>query len=350
MIDGKKSGQSMNIKKIRSILSEQLPEEALITDAEMGNYCSLRCGGRAALLVTAENMDELRYVLYVLKGAEVLFGAESCCGGEGVCGTGHRCCGKESCQSTDKMGTADLVILGNGTNLLVRDGGYEGVVLRLGSGFTGIRREGNFLTAGAAAPLSKIAKEAAQNGLSGLAFAAGIPASAGGAVFMNAGAYGGEMKDVVKSVRMISRDGLREAILSGDELEFSYRTSALRKSGDIVTEVTFELTPGDPEAIAAEMRELAERRNAKQPLAYPSAGSFFKRPQGHFAGALIEEAGLKGLSVGGAQVSALHAGFIINKGGASAGDVLALMRLVQNIVRDRSGVELVPEVQIIGRD
>lgn len=340
----------MNIQKIKSILSEQLPEEALIPDADMGSYCSLRCGGRAALLVTAENLEELRYALYVMKGAEVLFGKGSCCGGGHDCGAAVRCCGKENCPNAGKEEMEGLVILGNGTNLLVRDGGYEGVVLRLGSGFAEIRREGNLLTAGAAAPLSKIAREAAQNGLSGLAFAAGIPASAGGAVFMNAGAYGGEMKDVVKSIHVISRDGLREAILSGDELGFSYRKSALRESGDIVTEVTFELTPGDPAAIAAEMRELAEQRNAKQPLAYPSAGSFFKRPKGHFAGALIEEAGLKGLSVGGAQISSLHAGFIINKGGASAGDVLTLVRLVQNVVRDRSGVELIPEVQIIGRD
>lgn len=391
----------MDLQGIKSVLSEYLGDEHVIENADMSEYCSFRCGGRAALLVTAHDMDALRYALYVTRGADALFegcgscsektecsAAESCAGGicgsetcasdgrgcfsdcdaadcgsrncaSGGCGKAPQCgncCGgrKEGgsgcCKAGQSAKTADVMIIGNGSNILVRDGGFDGVIIKLGDAFTKVEQDGKRITAGAAALLSTVSKEAAQRGLTGMEFAGGIPGSLGGAVYMNAGAYGGEMKDVVKSVKAISPDGMREYIADVSELALSYRHSIFTENGDIVTEVTLELENGDKAEIEKTMRELAEKRSSKQPLKFPSAGSFFKRPEGHFAGALIEEAGLKGLSVGGAQVSPLHAGFIVNAGGAAAGDIISLMKLVQNTVKDRTGVELVPEVRIIGRD
>ncbi len=367
----------MDLLDIKLLLAEKLGDDCVIADAEMSSYCSFRCGGRADLLVTAEDMDALRYILYVTAGAEVIFGGFAGCKNATFCSSGH-CCEKRMCASCEKekqhgrnkesfeslspekhgicslcekkkaKAMPEVMVLGNGSNILVQDGGYRGIIIKLGDGFTEVRRSGRYITAGAAASLSTVAKEAARCGLSGLAFANGIPASCGGAVFMNAGAYGSEMKEVVQSVKVISRDGLREYLADNSELEFSYRHSLFAESGDIITEVTFALTEEDSAVIEREMRLLSEKRSAKQPLQYPSAGSFFKRPDGHFAGALIEEAGLKGLSVGGAQISPLHAGFIVNTGGATASDVTALMCLVQNTVYDRSGIMLMPEVQIIG--
>ena len=178
----------------------------------------------------------------------------------------------------------------------------------------------------------------------------GIPGSIGGAVFMNAGAYGGEIKDVIKSVTAVSRETGEIKEMTKDELGLSYRHSVFTETGDIITEAVFELEPADREAIEEKMKDLAEKRNSKQPLQYPSAGSFFKRPEGFFAGKLIQDAGLKGLSVGGAQVSEKHSGFIINTGNATATDIISLMHLVQNTVYDKFGVMLEPEVRIVGED
>ena len=239
-------------------------------------------------------------------------------------------------------------VIGHGSNLLVLDGGIRGLVIRIEKNMKNIRREGNRLTAAAGAMLGAVAGFAAENGLTGLEFASGIPGTVGGAVTMNAGAYGGEMKDVVVRVDGILPDGT-EMSLSGEEMRFGYRRSAVKDLNLIVTEVTMELAEGDPAAIRAKMSELNRQRAEKQPLDVPSAGSTFKRPEGFYAAALIDQCGLKGYSVGGAQVGMKHAGFLVNSGDSSR-DYLELVRTVQRIVRERAGVELEPEIRIIGEE
>ena len=241
-----------------------------------------------------------------------------------------------------------VTVIGHGSNLLVLDGGIRGLVIRIDKNMKNIRREGNRLTAAAGAMLGAVAGFAAENGLTGLEFASGIPGTVGGAVTMNAGAYGGEMKDVVVRVDGILPDGT-EMSLSGEEMRFGYRRSAVKDLNLIVTEVTMELAEGDPAAIRAKMSELNRQRAEKQPLDVPSAGSTFKRPEGFYAAALIDQCGLKGYSVGGAQVSMKHAGFLVNSGDSSR-DYLELVRTVQRIVRERAGVELEPEIRIIGEE
>ena len=237
-----------------------------------------------------------------------------------------------------------VTVIGNGTNLLVHEEGVRGVVLHLGERFSAISAEEDRLYACAGAALSKLASEAKERGLAGLEFAHGIPGSVGGAVLMNAGAYGGEMKDVVTSVCYLNHDG---EIGETWEPGFAYRQSRFAGRGEVVVGAWVRLTPDDPAAIHARMMELWAKRSASQPLDKPSAGSFFKRPAKGYAGALIEEAGLKGFSIGGAQVSEKHAGFLINTGIATFSDVTALMEYVQETVYARSGVHLEPEVRII---
>ena len=241
-----------------------------------------------------------------------------------------------------------VTVIGHGSNVLVLDGGIRGLVIRIDKNMKNIRREGNRLTAAAGAMLGAVAGFAAENGLTGLEFASGIPGTVGGAVTMNAGAYGGEMKDVVVRVDGILPDGT-EMSLSGEEMRFGYRRSAVKDLNLIVTEVTMELAEGDPAEIRAKMSELNRQRAEKQPLDVPSAGSTFKRPEGFYAAALIDQCGLKGYSVGGAQVSMKHAGFLVNSGDSSR-DYLELVRTVQRIVRERAGVELEPEIRIIGEE
>lgn len=238
-------------------------------------------------------------------------------------------------------------IIGNGSNLLVGDGGIRGIVIALGSRASDIAVEGNVITAEAGALLSRTAHRAAEAGLAGMEFAAGIPGSLGGAVVMNAGAYGGEMKDIIVSVQVLTQEGQmcwREA----GEMDFGYRHSAVADNGDIVLSARIELTPGDREAIRGRMEELRDQRVAKQPLEYPSAGSTFKRPEGYYAGKLIMDAGLRGFRVGDAQVAEKHCGFVINRGHATAHEVDALMQEVRRRVKEQSGVELEPEVRRIG--
>ena len=239
-----------------------------------------------------------------------------------------------------------VTVIGHGSNLLVLDGGIRGLVIRIEKNMREIRREGNRLTAQAGAMLGSVAAAAAEAGLTGLEFASGIPGTIGGGVTMNAGAYGGEMKDVTVRVKGIRPDG-SPVDLTGGKMRFGYRRSAVTELGFVVTEVTLELQPGDPAAIRARMAELNAMRAEKQPLDVPSAGSTFKRPEGYFAAALIDQCGLKGYSVGGAQVSQKHAGFLINTG-SSSGDYLELVRTVQRIVQERAGVLLEPEIKIIG--
>lgn len=242
-----------------------------------------------------------------------------------------------------------VTLVGNGSNLLVRDKGIRGLVIKLGSMLRDIKVSGNVLTFGSGVSLAQASKKAAELGLSGMEFAVGIPGSIGGAVYMNAGAYDGEMAKVVKSVRVMDAAG-KVSELSAGELDFGYRHSALQGSDKIVTSVTVELSAGDKQAIAEKMADFSNRRITKQPLELPSAGSMFKRPPGYFAGTLIDQTGLKGYTVGGAQVSTKHAGFVVNIGGATAADVLQLISDVQAKVFAAHGVHLEPEVLVLGEE
>lgn len=239
-------------------------------------------------------------------------------------------------------------VIGNGSNLLVSDQGIRGAVIALSGTYSkGVQIHGERMLVKAGELLSQAANEACQAGLGGLEFAAGIPGSAGGGIVMNAGAYGGELKDVVATVKVLAKDGSVE-VLSGGEMEFSYRHSCVPERGLIVLEAEFSLQPKPKEEIRALMDDLKKRRIEKQPLEYPSAGSTFKRPAGHFAGKLIMDAGLAGCSIGGAEVSRKHCGFIINKGGATASDIFALIQHVQREVQQQFQVMLEPEVKCIG--
>lgn len=237
--------------------------------------------------------------------------------------------------------------IGNGSNLLVGDKGIRGVVIEMTDPMGNIEVHGTKITAQAGAMLSKIANTAASNGLGGMEFAAGIPGSVGGAVVMNAGAYGGEMKDIIERVYVLDENGA-QLELDRDALDLGYRHSCIPEKKYIVTKVVLELVPRNEAEIRSEMKELNEKRAEKQPLQYPSAGSTFKRPEGYFAGKLIMDAGLRGYQVGGAQVSEKHCGFVINKGDATAADICQLMRDVSDKVQAQFGVVLEPEVKMIG--
>ncbi len=293
-------------------LTAEIAPAHIIENCPMKEYTSFRAGGNAALLIQPGSLAELFFAVGQLRSANV-----------------------------------PHLVMGNGTNLLFCDSGYEGVVIRAGEGLSGVRVEGNVIFAEPGVSLAQLSKTAAEHSLSGLEFACGIPGSLGGGVYMNAGAYGGELKDIVIGTSALQKNG-RMKDRGRAQLPFSYRHSPFMESGEIIVGVKLLLQPGDPKAIKERMKELMAQRNQKQPVQQPSAGSFFKRPAGHFAGQLIEEAGLKGLSVGGARVSPMHAGFIVNEGGASAQDILDLMAIVQETVFDKSGVRLQPEVQIIG--
>ena len=303
----------MTFDDIRKEFGDRIPGVCIEEDVPMAQYTSFRAGGKARMMVVPADAEQLRAVLGVLAGSGV-----------------------------------EYMVLGNGTNILVKDSGYDGVIVKIGSGFDYVRQEGCRLVCGSGTRMSVAAKAALEGGLSGFEFASGIPGFTGGAVFMNAGAYGGEMKDILRRAKIVSKDGSREFYMTADELEMGYRHTKLHDTGDIVTEVEFVLEEGNRTQIKAKMSELMEKRNSKQPVNFPSAGSFFKRPEGYFAGKLIQDAGLKGLSVGGAQVSELHSGFIINRGGATATDILQLMEMIQARVFDEFGVRLETEVRIIG--
>lgn len=240
------------------------------------------------------------------------------------------------------------LVIGNGSNLIVRDGGVIGLVIVLGERMSKIEIEGDVLTGQAGASLARVAAAAQAAGLSGLEFASGIPGTLGGGCAMNAGAYGGQLSDVLIDARVLL-DG-KVCTLTRNEMEMGYRTTFPLRNGGVVLSARFQLKRDDGEAILARMKDLNARRRDKQPLNYPSAGSVFKRPEGYFAGALIEQAGLKGAKVGGAQVSEKHAGFIVNAENATAQDVLALIDQVRKEVRERFGVDLETEVRILGED
>ena len=305
----------MNTEQVYRDLSGLVRDEnCIVKDALMKNYTTFRIGGPADLLIQPSSEEELIRIAAYLRQKDI-----------------------------------SAVVLGNGSNVLVKDGGIRGVVIKIGKNMGNIRTEGEELTAEAGALLSAAALAAADGGLTGMEFAAGIPGSVGGAVFMNAGAYGGEMSQIIVSCRALMPDGaLRE--FSKEELKLGYRTSVFSQNGGIVTSCRMKLQAGDRETIYGYMRELAGRRTEKQPLNLPSAGSTFKRPEGYFAGKLIQDSGCRGLRVGGARISQKHAGFVVNEADASAEDVIRLIRLVQMRVRDCFGVDLEPEVRIIGEN
>lgn len=303
----------MNKEQVKERLRLACPSATILTDEPMSRHTTFRTGGPAAIMIQPTSPQEAVAAIRAAKQ-----------------------CGEEP------------FVMGNGSNLLVRDGGIDGVVVLLGEAMGAVCREGCLLRAQAGAMLSRLCREALNAGLSGLVFASGIPGTVGGAVAMNAGAYGGQMADVLRRA-LVFLDG-EARWMSREALELGYRTSLPLRRGGVVLEAEFELTPGDAQALSEETAELARRRREKQPLSLPSAGSTFKRPEGHYAGVLIEQAGLKGASVGGAQVSELHAGFIVNTGNATSTDILRLIERVQRTVLDGSGVLLEPEVRIVGRD
>ena len=285
----------------------------VIRDADMRQYTTLKLGGKADYLAFPRSREEITALFREAGNAGM-----------------------------------PVTVIGRGSNLLVLDGGIRGLVICIGKNMRTVTREGNTIKAQAGAMLGSVAMEAAEAGLQGLEFASGIPGTVGGGVTMNAGAYCGEIVQVVRNVRGIYPDGTR-ICLTREEMDFGYRHSVVMEKGFIVTEATFELEPGNPALIRARMSELNARRAEKQPLDLPSAGSAFKRPEGYYASALIDQCGLKGYSIGGARVSEKHAGFLVNTGKSSR-DFVNLMRKVQEIVEERAGVRLEPEIRIIGTE
>ena len=299
-------------QEVIEYLGQIVSSENVIVNEDMSRHTTFRTGGPASLFISPGNIEELKKVVEVLGRISM-----------------------------------DFFILGNGSNILVSDKGYEGAVISLRK-FADIELAGEkSIRAGAGALNSAIASFAKDNSLTGFEFAAGIPGSIGGAMIMNAGAYDGEMKQVTREVTVLSPGG-EIMVLDNGTMEFGYRTSAIKGRGYVVLSVLIDLEKGDPEEISAKMAELAARRRDKQPLEYPSAGSTFKRPEGYFAGKLIEDAGLRGYSVGGAAVSDKHCGFVINKSGATSADIYRLIMEVKDKVMESSGVELEPEVIMLG--
>ncbi|MCQ2522074.1 MAG: UDP-N-acetylmuramate dehydrogenase [Lachnospiraceae bacterium] len=285
----------------------------LLENEMLSRHTTFKVGGPATYFVTVKTLEELKEALQFSKEKSLPY-----------------------------------FLLGNGSNLLVSDAGYQGVIIKLGGAFDEVTVSGEHITAGAAALLTSVSQTAFANALKGLEFAYGIPGTIGGGLYMNAGAYGGEMKDVVESVTILSPSGEVE-VLSCEEMKFGYRDSILKKEKEgIIVSCSLKLTAGDPTEIKTIMDTNMSSRKEKQPLEYPSAGSTFKRPEGYFAGKLISDAGLKGYSVGGAQVSEKHAGFVINKGGATAAEIDRLMQDVAEKVFALYGVQLEPEVLKVG--
>ena len=301
-----------NLDPIVRALREQLPELEILEYEPMRAHCSFRIGGPARALVRPASAEETAAVCRIVRG-----------------------------------GGAQPLLIGNGTNLLITDGDVDRIVVQMGERMADVARtDATHLRAGAGIPLARLAQAALGYGLAGLEFAHGIPGSMGGAVCMNAGAYGGEMRQVVTEVTALYPDGIRR--FTGDQAEFAYRHSRFLEDGAVVLGAAVRLTPDDPAAIRQRMDDLMARRRASQPLEWPSAGSTFKRPEGYYAGTLIDQTGLKGLTVGGAQVSEKHAGFVINTGSATCADVRELIRRVQEAVYKAHGVRLEPEVRFVG--
>lgn len=290
-----------------------VPEEDILTEEPMSRHTTFRIGGEAACFIRISSEEQLRKLIPYFENVGI-----------------------------------EYFVLGKGSNLLVGDKGYPGVILQISDACQQIEAEGNRLQVQAGAALSKVALFAMERGLEGLEFAAGIPGTVGGGVVMNAGAYGGEMKQVVESVRVLSSEG-EILTFDNDTMEFGYRTSIIRNRNFTVLSVTFRLREGNREEIRARIEDFQKRRMEKQPLNYPSAGSTFKRPEGYFAGKLIMDAGLRGFQIGDARVSDKHCGFVVNVGKATARDVTDVIEEVQEKVRERFGVSLEREVIYLGK-
>lgn len=299
-------------EEIRQKFIDVLGNERVLFDEPMSSHTTFRIGGPAEVFAMPENYEQIGAVLTL--------------------------CDQEQ---------LPYFVLGNGSNLLVSDSGYGGVIIQMDRNMEEIRLEGNEIHACAGALLSSIAVAARNASLTGFEFAGGIPGTLGGAVVMNAGAYGGELKDVLKEAVVMDREG-KIFTIPVEKLEMGYRTSVIKTAGYLVLEAVIALEKGDPEKIRATMKDLSDRRTEKQPLDCPSAGSTFKRPEGYFAGKLIMDSGLRGYRIGGAQVSEKHCGFVINAGGATAKDVRALMDHVISTVQEKYGVTLEPEVKFLG--
>ena len=289
-----------------------LGKDRVLVDEPMKRHTTFRIGGPADFFLLPSTVDEVRGILEICREEELPY-----------------------------------FILGNGSNLLVSDKGYRGVIIQLYRNFSNISVEGNEICASSGALLSQIAAAARNASLTGFEFAGGIPGTLGGAVFMNAGAYGGELKDVLKEAVVMTEQG-EILTLPVEKLDMGYRTSRIKKVGYLVLEARLVLEQGDMDKIRDITKDLTEKRVSKQPLEYPSAGSTFKRPEGYFAGKLIMDAGLRGYQVGDAQVSEKHCGFVINKGNATAADVLTLIENVREKVQEQFGVTLEPEVKFLG--
>lgn len=296
------------IDKVHSIISEG----TVFTNEKLADHTSFRVGGPADLMVMPANKEEIRDAIALAKTEEVPY-----------------------------------FVMGNGSNLLVSDDGFRGMIILIGKNFQSVKVEEETICAQAGALLSKVAREALAHSLTGFEFAAGIPGSFGGAVAMNAGAYGGEMKDVLISVDVITPEG-EFLTIPAEEMDLSYRHSCVFERDYVVLSAQIRLAKGNEEQIKDRMAELAQARREKQPLEYPSAGSTFKRPEGYFAGKLIQDAGLKGYTVGGAQVSEKHSGFVINKGEATAEEICFLIAQVQKKVKQAFGVAMETEVRFLG--
>ncbi|WP_432665905.1 UDP-N-acetylmuramate dehydrogenase [Wukongibacter baidiensis] len=304
----------MDINKIYIDIANNINPKNVLKNEMMKNHTSFKIGGPADLLIMPESIEEIAFTI-------------------GYC----------------KENNIKYHIIGNGSNLLISDKGIRGVVIKVADNFKDVVVEGNIVKAQAGILLSRLSKIIMNESLEGFEFASGIPGTLGGAVAMNAGAYGGEMKDVVTGVSVLDNKG-NVMHFTKDEIEFGYRKSIIQENGYIVLEVQMELNKSDFEKIKSITDDLTERRTSKQPLHLPSAGSTFKRPVGHYAGKLIEDSGLKGVRVGDAQVSDLHCGFIVNLGNATFEEVYDLIRLVQKVVRDKFDVELETEVKIIDEE
>jgi UDP-N-acetylmuramate dehydrogenase len=293
-------------------LQQVLPAEHILLNEPMSRHTTFKIGGPADCLIFPASMDEVKNVFDLLHEYEIPF-----------------------------------TVLGNGSNVLVLDKGIRGATVKFNSPMSYIYNENEHIFVGAGAPLKDVSQYAAKCSLTGMEFAVGIPGSIGGAVFMNAGAYDGEIKNIVRSVKAVTVNG--EIVkYSAEQLAFGYRHSIFQENGYAICEVEIVLKEGKTEEIKEKMDGLTKRRESRQPLEMPSAGSTFKRPQGYFAGTLIEESGLKGFKVGGAQISLKHAGFVVNAGGATAEDVLKLIKEVQKRVYERHGIKLFPEVRMMG--
>lgn len=299
-------------EEIRQKFCELIGKERVLFEEPMSRHTTFRIGGPAEVFLMPESYGQIQKILKLCQKEKIPF-----------------------------------FILGNGSNLLVSDSGYRGVIIQMDRNMGEIRLEGNEIRACAGALLSSIAAAAKKASLTGFEFAGGIPGTLGGAVMMNAGAYGGEMKEVLKEVTVMDAEG-DIIVLPADKLEMGYRTSIIKTAGYLVLEAVISLEKGREEEIQAKMKELADRRVEKQPLEFPSAGSTFKRPEGYFAGKLIMDSGLGGYRIGGAQVSEKHCGFVINAGGATAKDVVELMDHIINTVKEKFGVTLEPEVRFLG--